>query len=330
MPVDPWLASRPAGAFARRYGRAPAASAWAPGSVLCLRGTGEAANEALFLSLPLGARVFVAPRDDASHRCACEGEAPPRGPGEAPAAPSHDDEVARVVAALRASGLEAPGLDVLVAHDLPGRTGFGTGAARRVALVRAIAALQRVSLDDAQVAAIASRDGGGALPRLSETAAACGQSGHWLLVDATSGRATVVPMPDTAEIALVTSGAWRRPGSRGPYAAVSVVDSSRIHAATRALHASALQTVGALMQHLPGGDGAADEADRRAEFAWADPRVYGARAWRAQHAGGILALCRRGAARDVARRVLARGGEPWVLLPGGHGGPPASGGDRAS
>lgn len=329
MPVDQWRASRPAGAFARRYGRAPAASAWAPGSVLCLHGTGEAAHEALFVSLPLGARVFVAPRDDASQRCACEGDAALFEPGESRAALSHDDEVARVVAALRACGLEVPGLDVLVAHDLPGRTGFGTGAARRVAIVRAVAALQRVSLDDAQVAAVASRDGGGPLPRLSEIAAACGHPGHWLLVDATTGHATVVPMPDTAEIALVASGAWRQCGTRGPAAPAGVVDSSRIQAATRALHASALLTVGALMQHLPEA-GAADEADRRAEFAWADPRVYGARAWRAQHAGGILALCRRGAARDVARRVLARGGEPWVLLPGGHGDPPAVGGGRAS
>ncbi len=329
MPVDLWRASRPSGTFARRYGRAPAASAWAPGSVLCLHGTGEAAHEALFVSLPLGARVFVAPRDDASQRCACEGDAPLFEPGEARATSSHDDEVARVVGALRASGLEVPGLDVLIAHDLPGRTGFGTGAARRVALVRAIAALLRVPLDDVRVAAVASRDGGGALPRLSEIAAACGHPGHWLLVDATTGHATVVPMPDTAEIALVASGAWRQPGSRGPVAP-AVVDSSRIRATTRALHASALLTAGALMQHRPEMDDAADEADRRAEFAWADPRVYGARAWRAQHAGGILALCRRGAARDVARRVLARGGEPWVLLPGGHGAPPPSGGDRAS
>lgn len=321
----------PNGAFERRYGRAPAASAWVPGAVLCLHGGGHDDAEALFVSLPLGVRVHVAPRTDGETHCAGDGGRPTREPGDATPLASAADELTRVVQAMQRSGLATGGLDVLVEHELPSRAGFGTGAARRVALVRAIAAMAQAHIDDATIAALASRDGGASLPRLSEVAAAGGHPGHWLLVDVARGTTTVVPMPETAEIALVASGSWRRPdGSVRPPRA-SAVEPARVRAATRALHGAALQTVGALMQRLPGTTDAlaGDDADLRAEHAWADPRVFGARAWRARGAGGILALCRRGAAKDVARLILARDGRPRVLLPQSHGGaggprPPAS------
>ena len=310
-------------AFMRRFGRAPAASAWAPGAVLCLHGGGADHGEALFVSLPLGASVHVAPRADQVLRCASYGDRPTHERGDVPLNPTPDDDVAVVVSAMRAAGVAVGGLDVLIEYELPGRAGFGTGAARRVALVRAIASLVDAPLDDAAVARLASRDGGATLPRLTEVAAASGHPGQWLLVDVASGTTTVVPMPDTAEIALVASGSWRRPDGWRRVATTGAVEPARVRAATRALHASALQTVGAIMQRGPGPFEAliaADDADQRAEHAWADPRVFGARAWRAHGAGGILALCRRGAAKDVARLILARDGRPHVLWPQSHGG----------
>lgn len=313
----------PTDAFVRRFGRAPAASAWAPGAVLCLHGGSAEHGEALFVSVPLGASVQVAPREDDAVRSASHGDRPTHEPGDGPVSATADVDVTMVVAAMRASGIAVGGLDVLIEHELPGRAGFGTGAARRVALVRAIAALVQAPLDDAAVALLASRDGGATLPRLTEVAAASGHPGQWLLVDIANGTTTVVPMPDTAEIALVASGSWRRPDGWRRLAAAGAVEPGRVRAATRALHASALQTVGAIMQARSGTREAmiaADDADLRAEHAWADPRVFGARAWRARGAGGILALCRRGAAKDVARLILARDGRPHVLWPQSQGG----------
>lgn len=327
--LEPPRVPRPTDAFERRYGRAPAASAWAPGAVLCLHGGAGDDADALFVSLPLGVWVHVAPRDDGAMQCACEGGRPTREPGDPWPAASATDELTQVTAALRSAGVTVGGLDALIEHELPARAGFGTGAARRVALVRALAALTQATFDDAAIATLAARDGGAGLPRLSELAAAAGHPGHWLVVDVARGGTTMVPMPDAAEIALVASGAWRRPdGSRRPTTA-GAGEPARVRAATRALHGAALQTVGAMMQRRPGDVLEADDADVRAEHAWADPRVFGARAWRARGAGGILALCRRGAAKDVARLILARDGRPHVLLPQSHGAstrprPPAS------
>lgn len=202
-------------AYEGRYGGPPKGFVAARGRLLLLGEHVEAGGgPVLALPLRLGVTCAWGPRPDRSVRIvALDAKAGDRFVHGAYAKSGRRwaDLVRGVCAALEAEGVRLPGIDLVVAGDLPARRGLGSSGAFLTAIVRAFDAARG---DDptppsivADVVTEAERTWGGAdAAPLDAYVAAVGEPGRPLLVDTVRRTHETLPWPDGVEAVPIDTG----------------------------------------------------------------------------------------------------------------------------
>ncbi len=214
MPDDPGrFAQDLVGEFRRRFGRRPDLAARAPGRVNLI-GEHTDYNGGLVLPCAIDREtVVVAARrgDDRirvfSRELAAEADfdatAPARTGGWI-------DYVQGVVFAFREQGRAVPGLDVLVASEVPAGAGLSSSAALEVAMATLLAQAVGREIEPEERALLAHRAESGfvgvACGVMDQLASALGRAGAALRIDCTSLAVTSVPLPAEAALLIVDSG----------------------------------------------------------------------------------------------------------------------------
>lgn len=207
---------RLAAAFERRFGRAPELAARAPGRVNLI-GEHTDYNEGWVLPCALDRATLAVGARRADRRLRCfsldEPEAGEIDPAALEAGRGWLDYVQGVLAALAERGLEAPGLDLGVASDVPRGSGLSSSAALTVALSTLLDLAGGLRLGPLERARLAHRAENGfvgvACGLMDPLASALGQRGHALLIDCRSVEIRPVP-------SLPAYGSWwRTPASAG-------------------------------------------------------------------------------------------------------------------
>ncbi|MEX1255158.1 MAG: galactokinase [Dehalococcoidia bacterium] len=193
-----------AGAFERRFGRAPEGTAEAPGRVNLI-GEHLDYNEGLVLPAAIDRSVLVAfgRRDDAEVRiCSLDFDEESSFSLDDPIA--RDDErpwsnYARgAVRALCEEGASGPGLDLTITGDVPLGAGLSSSAALELATLGAFRAAWGLDIDNKRLALLGQRAEndfvGVQCGIMDQFCAALGVAGHALLIDCRSLEYEAVPL----------------------------------------------------------------------------------------------------------------------------------------
>jgi galactokinase len=249
--------------------------------------------------------------------------------------------------ALRARGIALPGLDADVSSTVPIGSGLSSSSALAVGLATAFCVAAGRELAPEQVAracqeaeTAATGVPGGIMDQL---AAVRGRGGHALLIDCRSLSVTPVPLPPDVAVVVVDSGVPRRLAGSAyaerrahceavaarlglaalrdatlaqvrddPHARHVVTENARVLAASSALHAGDVATVGQLMveSHVSLRDDygvSIPELDRIVDALLA-AGAFGARLTGAGFGGCVVALAARADAGRIATEVGGKRG----------------------
>jgi galactokinase len=253
--------------FVTIFGRAPDATAFAPGRVnLIGEHTDYNGGLVLPMALELGTTVDVARREDVEVHAVTasvpdgSGRASYRRGGESRRG-AWIDYVQGVTRALDDRGVRVSGFDLAIRSTLPLGAGLASSAALEVAVARGLRAAFALPLDDLAVAmtAHAAETGlvGAPVGVMDQMAASLGRSGEALLIDTRDLTTERVPMPPEASVIIIDSGI-RHAHASGEYR----TRREECERAARALHAATLSDVG--VEDLPRVARLPEPLDRRA------------------------------------------------------------------
>jgi galactokinase len=200
--------------FARRFGRAPAVVADAPGRVN-LVGEHTDYNEGFVLptAIPQRTRVALAPRaDDRAQvvRVARPGDVVTFAVGGERRGGTWLDYVQGVTRALADAGHRVRGFDACIASDVPIGSGLSSSAALEVSLLRALRTAFALALDDVGLALVGQRAEcdfvGARVGVMDQMAASLADERTALFLDTRALTWERVPIPRDVEIVVVDSG----------------------------------------------------------------------------------------------------------------------------
>jgi galactokinase len=216
--VSPDLLRRAASRFAERFPGGAGRTAIAPGRVNLI-GEHTDYNDGFVLPMAIGraAVVVFRPRPDRVLRAfsvaydevrevALDALRPPGGP-------DWMSYVAGVAWAFAEDGLPTCGLDLVVDGDVPLGAGLSSSAALELATARALAAAAGVAWDPVRMARIGQKAENGYVGMncgiMDQFASAACQDGHALLLDCRSLDTRPVPVPASASVVVMDTGARR-------------------------------------------------------------------------------------------------------------------------
>jgi galactokinase len=202
-------------AFARLFGRAPAARNATPGRVNLI---GEHLDynggAVLPAALTIGVETFLAPRTDARFRVTSDRFVGAVDSTQADASPDWAKHALGALAYAWAGGLLEDGADLLITSTMPDGAGLSSSAALIVSILKAARALSGVSLDDTAIALLAQRveNEHVGLPCgiMDQMAVAIAKPGEALALDTKTLRREVVPLPPDHRFVVIHSGVQRR------------------------------------------------------------------------------------------------------------------------
>src|SRR2546429_488174 len=181
-------------------------------------------NEGLVLptATPQRTVVELSPREDRVVRVESEGYMPVAYRlGEERHCGDWGDYVRGVTWVLTKAGHPIRGFDAGIASRVPPGAGLSSSAALEVALLRALRAAFSLALDDmalAYAAHKAERDVVGArVGTMDQLAAGLARTGEALLIDMQKSALERVPIPDSVEIVVITSGIAHDNAKQGAY-----------------------------------------------------------------------------------------------------------------
>ena len=202
--------------FRAHFGRAPRATASAPGRVnLMGEHTDYNGGFVLPTAIPQRTHVAVAPRADTRVRVVSANITGAARAGEyivGEEAPGRGwlDYVQGVTVALRAAGLAIGGFDASVASTVPVGGGLASSAALQVALLRGLREACAFTLDDVALALCAQRAEndfvGARVGVMDQMAASLANVTAALLLDTRSLAYERLPLPSAADLIVVNSG----------------------------------------------------------------------------------------------------------------------------
>lgn len=124
------------------------------------------------------------------------------------------DYVQGVTWALRHSGFEILGADILIQSTVPSGAGVSSSAALEVAILRALVAAFALPLDDFAIARLAHEGENGFVGAgvgiMDQMVCTMGRPGHALFLDTRSLAVEHLPLPDSADIVVLDSGISHR------------------------------------------------------------------------------------------------------------------------
>ncbi|RMF72876.1 MAG: galactokinase [Planctomycetota bacterium] len=213
--------------FERRFGRAPAAMARAPGRVNLI-GEHTDYNQGFVLPLACEQAVYAACalRDDDELRAYSatldESHVRPAARREDGAGSHWSDYVLGVLLLLRERGAHLRGADVLIESDLPAGAGLASSAALEVACALALAHACGEPIDARELIDLCRRAerefAGVPCGMMDQTASLRGRAGHALLLDCRSREIEYVPFnAGAADLVVIDSGV-RHALAEGQYA----------------------------------------------------------------------------------------------------------------
>jgi galactokinase len=133
-------------------------------------------------------------------------------PGE-DAPPGYPRYVDGCFKALAERGVEVPPIALLIRSTVPIASGLSSSAALEVAVLRAVRALLRLSLDDVEIALTAQRAEnryvGVRCGIMDQMASSLGDDRHMVLIDTRTLERRVLPFPALSEIVVLDSGVPR-------------------------------------------------------------------------------------------------------------------------
>ena len=200
------------------------ATAHAPGRINLI-GEHTDYNDGLVMpvALRLGVTVEASARDDAiAHLVTDASVSPPEASYEI-GSETRDrtwvDRAKGVTAILVREGSHVGGFDAAITADLPIGAGLGSSAAFAIALLRSLSELFDLALDDpaiVRVAHAAENDFAGARAGLlDQLASVYGRRDEALLIDMRDHAMRSIPLPRTAELAVIDSGTRHEHASGG-------------------------------------------------------------------------------------------------------------------
>lgn len=129
------------------------------------------------------------------------------------------DYIAGCVWVLRQHGYPVPGLRAYIRSEVPMSGGLSSSAALEVATLRALRALYRLPLDDAQIALLAQQAEveyvGVRCGIMDQMASSVGRLGYGLFLDTQNLATRLVPLPQGYRVAVVDSSVPRRLAESG-------------------------------------------------------------------------------------------------------------------
>jgi galactokinase len=211
--------------FRRIFGRAVDVTAQAPGRVnLIGEHTDYNGGDVLPMALPLLTRAELARRDDRTVRGATTTPPYQGAPisyvlGAEARGGTWIDYVQAVTQVLTQDGHELSGFDLLIDSDVPAGSGVSSSAALMVAVLRALRSAGGLNIDDLAIARLAHRGETGLVGSpvgiMDPVACSVGEVGHALYLNTRTLAYTRVPLPPSAELALIDSGLPHRHASGG-------------------------------------------------------------------------------------------------------------------
>jgi galactokinase len=166
------------------------------------------------IALRLGVTVAARSRDDARVQLTTDATVSPRDAsyelGDERKDGNWVDRAKGVTWTLAHEGFHVRGFDGKVKSDLPLGAGLGSSAAFAIALVRSLSVLFDLALDDASSARIAhaaeTEFAGARAGMLDQLASVYGRQSEALLIDMRDRSTRAIPLPPTAELAVIDSG----------------------------------------------------------------------------------------------------------------------------
>lgn len=207
--------------FEQLFGRAPEASARAPGRVNLL-GEHTDYNQGLVLPLaiPRSVSIEVAPARDDWHRfhsVQLDSMVTYEDGSEAPSGFAR--YLYGCIEVLRAHGHTVPALLVSVDSDVPIGSGLSSSAALEVAMLRALRMLLGLAIDDVQIARLAhaaeNHYAGVQCGILDQMASSLADTEHMLYLDTRSLERQLLPVPADAALLIIDSGQSRSLAASG-------------------------------------------------------------------------------------------------------------------
>jgi galactokinase len=216
--VDRELLSRVAARFRERFPGAPPRLAVAPGRVNLI-GEHTDYNDGFVLPMAIGRAAALAfrPRSDGvlrAHSMAFD-ETKERATASltTPGGSDWFAYVAGVLWAFASEGLPVSGMDVVVDGDVPIGAGLSSSAALEMATARALCAAAGAPWDAARMARLGQRAENGYVGMncgiMDQFASAACETGHALLLDCRSLATRPVPVPGSAAVVVMDTGARR-------------------------------------------------------------------------------------------------------------------------
>ena len=166
------------------------------------------------VALRLGVTVKTSSREDGMAHLTTDAAISPREASYELGAERKDltwvDRARGVTATLSEEGFRIGGFDAAVRSDLPLGAGLGSSAAFAIALLRSLAELFDLGLDDAASVRIAhaaeTEFAGARAGLLDQLASVYGRSSEALFIDMRDQAMRTIPLPPTVELAVIDSG----------------------------------------------------------------------------------------------------------------------------
>ena len=166
------------------------------------------------IALRLGVTVTATPADGGRVRLSTDATVSPHEADYELGDENRDgtwaDRARGVTAVLTREGMSIGGFSATIASDLPVGAGLGSSAAFAVALLRAVSELFGLHVDDATCVRIAhaaeTEYSGARAGLLDQLASVYGRPDRALLIDMRDHAMRAVPLPSTAELAVIDSG----------------------------------------------------------------------------------------------------------------------------